>query len=46
MSDDGGNVASVIWALGVTLDTSQLPSSDIEGLTHFLKMLFSFKFVA
>ena len=46
MSNAGVNVTLVLWTFGTALEASKLPPSEKEGLSHFLRMLFTLTVVA
>ena len=46
MSDIDSKITSAMGTFVTKLDASQLPSSEMEGLPQFLRMLFSFKVIA
>ena len=45
-SDVGIKFSSKIWALDINLDTTQIPSSEMEGESHLLRMIWSLTVVA
>ena len=46
MSDVGVKITSEMWALGTNLDTTQLPSLEMEELSNLLRMLYILTLVA